>query len=64
MTDSLITRTFDEWSKDGFKIKKGSKAIRINGKYYFTEEQVEQVYPEDYDEEDFWVEEARYYGTD
>ena len=52
----MITRTFDEWSKDGFKIKKGSKATKFNGKYYFTEEQVEW-FEEDYDEEelsDIW----------
>ena len=37
----MISRTFDEWSKDGFKIKKGSKGTFFNGKYYFTEDQVE-----------------------
>lgn len=39
----MITKTFDEWSMNGYKIKKGSKGSLFNGKYYFTEEQVIQV---------------------
>jgi hypothetical protein len=33
-------RTFDEWSSAGFKILKGSKGTKINGKWYFTKNQV------------------------
>jgi len=33
-------RTFDEWSSAGFKILKGSKGTKINGKWYFSSNQV------------------------
>ncbi len=40
-------RTFDEWSSAGFKILKGSKGTKINGKWYFTKNQVKYS-PYDY----------------
>lgn len=33
-------RKFDDWSKAGYKIKKGSKATWIDGVPMFSEEQV------------------------
>jgi hypothetical protein len=34
-------KTFDEWSKAGYKINKGAKAIRgVGGQNYFSEAQV------------------------
>lgn len=35
-------RTFNEWSRAGYKIKKGSKATWINDVAHFNEEQVEK----------------------
>lgn len=34
-----LLRTFDEWDKAGYKIKKGSKAIWVNGIAMFATEQ-------------------------
>ncbi len=34
-------KTFDEWSKAGYKINKGSKGTKgLDGKYWFNEQQV------------------------
>jgi len=37
-----MNRTFDDWSQDGYKIKKGSKSIGKNekGEYLFSHAQV------------------------
>ena len=42
----MRTRTFGQWSRDGYKIKKGSKSVgkSADGEYLFTEEQVEYLY--------------------
>ena len=38
-----ITHTFDEWSKMGYKIIKGSKAVWVDDVAHFNENQVEKV---------------------
>lgn len=34
-------KTFQEWSNSGYKIKKGSKGIKVGDNFYFTEQQVQ-----------------------
>ncbi len=36
-------KTFNEWSELGYKIKKGSKGTKINGKFFFSSDQVERT---------------------
>ena len=33
-------KTFDEWSKAGYKINKGAKGTKVGNSYYFTDSQV------------------------
>ena len=42
-------KTFNEWSKEGYKIIKGSKSTRIKGVCYFNETQVVKLPPKVYD---------------
>lgn len=57
-------RTFDEWSKDGYRIYKGEHAVnrrKSDGKPVFSERQVWKRESDDYDYEDD-AEQASYYG--
>ena len=38
--DKSQWRTFDDWSKDQYQIRKGSKATKYNGVNYFHKSQV------------------------
>lgn len=40
-SDVVMLKTFDEWNKDGYRIKKGSKAAEfVDGKAMFSDDQV------------------------
>lgn len=42
-TKELIYKTFDEWSKNGYKIIKGSKSVRLGGLNKFSNNQVIKI---------------------
>lgn len=58
-------KTFEEWSKLGYRIEKGSKAYirKSDGAKVFLEKQVykPQYYEGDYEDD---AEQANYYGID
>lgn len=43
--ESSQYKTLQDWSKAGYKVKRGSKSVRVNGKCVFSQYQVEPFTP-------------------
>ena len=61
----LTERTFEEWSRLGYKIKRGSKATWVEGKALFNNKQVVlNSYHSYVTDSDYEREMDEFYGTD
>jgi hypothetical protein len=62
----MVYLTFDQWTRASYKIKKGSKAVWIDGVAKFSKDQVEEYFPrwpqDSYDDYESDSEQADYYG--
>lgn len=54
-------KTFKEWSKSGFLIIRGSKGVKMDGEWKFSDK---QVYPKPIYSDDEWREMGDYYGEE